>query len=318
MNTKNERSKHTKAVRFVWITFLLLSLLLMALGLLFYLLAPATQISFRAENLILLVVSILLLVALFVWKFWYKPISKQIEEYRMESKMLKTLFSRRATVIFIFLSFGISFWYFGHYRPAQEIRNAETVRKYKATPPLSPDTPIPDTSATPPASTPHAVEEETSVKPLVPEAKNVGTFSTPEQGEVPESAELSGEAATPPEKSEVEPEHTHSKAEREASKKLITEAEKALENLKQIQGEGFELLRGEAMPMVADYLNTLSTEEQIEMLKVVKTTMSSQISQYPPEFQQQILEKYNVFEEGWRMYLEMLAEAGYTPPKGFE
>jgi len=75
----------------------------------------------------------------------------------------------------------------------------------------------------------------------------------------------------------------------------------------------------EAMPMVADHLNTLSTEEQIEMLEQVKTTMLSQALQFPPELQEALEEyEYNVVEEGWRMYLEMLAEAGYTPPKGFE
>ena len=31
-----------------------------------------------------------------------------------------------------------------------------------------------------------------------------------------------------------------------------------------------------------------------------------------------LLEEFNVFEDGWNMYLDMMTEYGYTPPKGIE
>lgn len=131
---------------------------------------------------------------------------------------------------------------------------------------------------------------------------------------MPDNAELSGDTLVSEEKTEHE--HTQSKAEQEASKKLLTEAEKALESAKQIQKEGLEMMR-EAMPIVANHLKTLSTEEQIEMLRQLKTMMLSQAAQFPPELQS-LIEEHNVIEEGWKMYLDMLSETGYTPPRNFE
>ena len=121
---------------------------------------------------------------------------------------------------------------------------------------------------------------------------------------------------TPVSQDGTEHEHTHSKEEQKALEKLIAESEKIIENAKHAQKEALEIMR-EAMPMVANYLNALSIEEQIEMLNHLKTTMSNQVAQQPPELQA-LMEEHNVFEEGWKTYLDMLAETGYTPPRNFQ
>ncbi len=219
-----------------------------------------------------------------------------------------------AIYVAVFITAGISFWYFGHHHPAQKSLKAEPKKVYKATTPMTPKTQTVEERST--ETTTHADEAETFVTPLVPDTENTDAPSSPEQSGLPENAGRSGDTPVSEGEAAAEHKHTASKEEQEASKKLLAEAEKALENAKQIRKEGLEMMR-EAMPIVANHLNTLSTEEQIKTLRQLKTTMSSQVSLYPPEFRA-LIEESDVVEEGWRMYLDMLAEAGYTPPRGFE
>lgn len=225
--------------------------------------------------------------------------------------------NRAFTVYLLFLiilgiGIGLGYWYIGHHRPAQKMLNAEPTKIYKAVEPLEPKAQPPNTREA--TTSKHVHEEDASVTPPVPDTENTNVHSSPEQSDLPENTEVSGDI--PISQKETEHEHAHSKEEREASKKLLAEAEKAVESAKQAQKEALEMMR-EAMPTVANYLNTLSTEEQTKMLREIKTTMSNQISQYPPELRS-LIEEHNVVGEGWKMYLDLLAEAGYTPPRDFQ
>lgn len=296
----------------------LLILLFSVIGILFYMLIPDLQISPGTEKSLLLIVSILSLAVLFTWIFWHRPTLKRYtREYKeeLEKSKISIFFSGRTFKVCLFLilllGFGIG-WYLGHHRPAKEALKAEPVKIYKTVGPPPQKPPISPSTTTPT----HAHEEEdVSVTPFIPDEEDTDANSlNPEHSDLPGQVVQSGD--TPISQKETEHEHAHSKEEQEASKQLITEAEKAVENAKQAQKEALEMMR-EVMPTVANYLNTLSTEEQTKMLMEIKTTMSNQISQYPPELQS-LIEDQNVIEEGWKMYLEMLAEAGYTPPRDFE
>lgn len=289
VNIENERAKEKKQVlrNFMRTSMFLLILLFSVLGILFYMLIPDLQISPGTEKSLLLIVSILSLTVLFVWIFWHRPALKRYtKEYReeLEKSKISIFFSGRAFKVCLFLmillALGVG-WYMGHHRPAQKLLNAEPVKKYKIVTPLPPQTPISNTGATPTPT--HANEaENTSVTPFIPDEENTDANSLNlEHSDLSEQVVQSGD--TPVSQKETEHEHAHSKEEQEASKQLIAEAEKAVENAKQAQKEALEMMR-EVMPTVANYLNTLSTEEQTKMLREIKTTMSNQISQYevPP------------------------------------
>ncbi len=112
---KNELSKQKKKVgRIFWgAAVFLQTLLFTILGLLFYILAPNIQLSPVTENRLLLVVLIFLFVAVFAWKFWYKPaLTKYDEEYGSAKKLCSNLTFAVAICIIILISAGISFWCF--------------------------------------------------------------------------------------------------------------------------------------------------------------------------------------------------------------
>lgn len=103
----------------------LLILLFAAMGILFYILIPNLQISPISpdtEKLLLLAASILLLVGLFAWIFWYRLARKKYrKEYKEELEKLEKskigiFFSGRAFIVLLFLiillSAGIG-WFFG-------------------------------------------------------------------------------------------------------------------------------------------------------------------------------------------------------------
>ncbi len=242
---------------------------------------------------------------------------KFIEVYRnanrfnKETKMFNIFNNRTYAVsiclaVFISISIGFSFWYFVHL-PAQKILNAEPVKKYNTVTPLKPKN---QSSKTPGTITSHSHEED---------ILEADAPSDQKQSNLRENTDQSRDTSVSPKKEEVEHKHLQSKEEQEeqeASKKLKAEAEAVLELAKQTQKESLELMR-EAMPIVVNHLNTLSQDEQRELLQQTKTTMANQISQYPSELQP-FIEEFNIVEEGWRMYLDMLAEYGYTPPKGIE
>ncbi|MCY3743261.1 MAG: hypothetical protein OXH00_19760 [Candidatus Poribacteria bacterium] len=124
---ENEHGKERKQVlrNFMWATMFLLVLGFAALGILFYILIPNLQISPISpgtEKLLLLAVSILLLIALFAWIFWYRPAVKQYKrEYKEELEMfekskISRFLSGRAFKVLLFLMIllaaGIG-WFFG-------------------------------------------------------------------------------------------------------------------------------------------------------------------------------------------------------------
>ena len=284
------------------------TLLLTVLGLLlYYLLAPDLQLSPVTEKLFILVILIFLLVVFLVWKFWYKPASmKYFEEYTVANRFNKEtkMFNNRTFAVTIcltiFITVGTSFWYFGHHRPTQKILNAEPVVT-----PLQPKTQPSNIPA--PITSSHSHEED---------ILETDAPSNQEQSDLRENTEQSRDTSVSQGKEEAEHKHLQSKEEQEASKKLKAEAEAALELAKQTQKESLELMR-EAMPIIVNHLNALSPDEQRELLQQTKTAMVDQISQFPPELQP-LIGDFNILEEGWKMYLGMLAEYGYTPPKGIE
>ena len=317
MKNKHVKTKKEVLRSFVWATICVGLLLCAALGILYYMLGSDMQFSPITGKLLWfwLVIGIILLSAIFVWKFWYRnAFKKYTEAYEKEREMLKRNRAVTAYIFFIIiLGIGIG-WFFGHHRSAQKMLNAEPAKIYKAVEPLKPkDQPSNIRETT---TSTHVHEEDASVTSPISDMENKDTDLNPAQSNLSENTKVDRDTPTSQENKKHKHEEAVSKEAREASKKLLAEAEKALEEAKQIQKEGLEMIR-ETMPIVANHLNTLSTEEQIETLRQLKTTMLNQTSQFPPELQS-LIEEHNVIEEGWKMYLDMLAEAGYTPPRDFE
>ena len=310
MKNKHVKTKKEVLRSFVWATICVGLLLCAALGILYYM-GSDMQFSPITGKLLWLVIVIILLPAIFLWKFWYRnAFKKYTEAYEKEIEMLKR---NRAFIVYLFfiIILGIGFgWFFGHHRPAQEMLNAEPVKIYKAVEPLKPkDQPSNIRETT---TSTHVHEEDASLTSPISDMENTDTDLNPEQSDLSENTKVDRDTPTSQENEKHKHEEAVSKEAREASKKLLAEAEKALEEAKQIQKEGLEMIR-ETMPIVANHLNTLSSKKQIEMLKQLKTTMLSQTSQFPPELQS-LIEEHNVIEEGWQMYLDMLSESGYTVP----
>ena len=121
---ENKRAKEKKQVlrNFMWAAMLLLILLFVAMGILFYLLIPDLQISPGTEKHLLFVASIFLLAALFTWVFWYRLALKKYKTgYKEEieifekSKISIFLDSRAFKVLLylmILVAAGIG-WYIG-------------------------------------------------------------------------------------------------------------------------------------------------------------------------------------------------------------
>lgn len=125
MENEGAQEKRQVLRDFMWATVFLCSLLFAAMGILFYMLIPNLQISPISpgtEKLLLVVVSILLLAALFTWVLWYRLARKKYgKEYKEELEKLEKskigiFFSGRAFIVFLFLIIllgaGIG-WYFG-------------------------------------------------------------------------------------------------------------------------------------------------------------------------------------------------------------
>ena len=124
MDMENERAEEKKQVliNFMWAVMFLLTLLFAAMGILFYMLIPDLQISPGTEKRLLLVASIFLLAALFIWVFWYRlALRKYKREYkeeleRFEKSKLSIFLDSRAFKVLLFLmillSIGIG-WYIG-------------------------------------------------------------------------------------------------------------------------------------------------------------------------------------------------------------
>ena len=100
MNMENERAKAKKRVlrNFMWATMVLLILCFAAMGILFYMLIPDLQISPASKKLLLLVASIFLLAALFIWVFWDRP---ALKKYKREYKEEIEIFEKSKISIFL-------------------------------------------------------------------------------------------------------------------------------------------------------------------------------------------------------------------------
>ena len=126
MNMETERTKEKKQVlrNFMWASIFLGSLLFAAMGTLFYIQIPNLQISpisRGTEKLLLLIVSMLLIAALFAWIFAYRPAFKKYKrEYKEELEKLEKskmgiFLSGRAFYVLLFLLIllgAVIGWYF--------------------------------------------------------------------------------------------------------------------------------------------------------------------------------------------------------------
>ena len=97
---ENERAKEKKQVlgNFMWAAMFLLTLLFAAMGILFYMLIPDLQILPGTQKRLLLVASIFLLAALFIWVFWYRL---ALKKYRREWKEELEVFEKSKISIFL-------------------------------------------------------------------------------------------------------------------------------------------------------------------------------------------------------------------------
>ena len=118
---ENGRTKEKKRVlrNFIWAAIFLCSLLFAVIGILFYRLIPGLQISPISpgtEKRLLLVVSILLIVALFAWIFGYRPAFKKYKrEYKEELEKLEKSKIGRFFYVLLFLLIllgAVIGWYF--------------------------------------------------------------------------------------------------------------------------------------------------------------------------------------------------------------
>lgn len=213
---------------------------------------------------------------------------------------------RVPTYLILLLLGAATFWYFGHHRPAQKILKAEPKKVY---PSVTPQT---QKAGTLPAelhsadTSPHTHEEDT---PLVSDTEHTATPLSPKQSDLRENAEPKEDTASSPNSEATTHTHTLSKEEQEARQQWKTDIENELE---QIQKETFEILR-EAMPIIVEHLNTLPPDKQQAFLKETKTEMFNHLQQIPEL--EYLRDNPEFIEKGWKMYLDMLAEAGYTPPR---
>ncbi len=95
---------------------------------------------------------------------------------------------------------------------------------------------------------------------------------------------------------------------RAALQKRLAETDALLEEAYSVIEDGKASLHQAGIPL-ANHLNSLSIEQQVTFLEQTRTQFRSQL---PKEADPVAIEK------GWQMYLDMLAEAGYTPPRDFQ
>ena len=130
--------------------------------------------------------------------------------------------------------------------------------------------------------------------------------------------EGNAEMASSAEWSTVDSEHVWVSSEEEITKPKQLSAEENTEWMavvdegvtksEDLQKEAWDSM-GEAAPAMANYLDTLSPEEQRDILEEAKTKMYSLI---PPEVQGMLDDE--VLEQGWEMFLGSLGDHGYEPP----
>ncbi len=325
---KDELSKHKKKI--LWGMYgalvLLLLLLLPALGLTLYMLiVEIDSFTYGGKGVkigtMTFLLGGLLLGGLLTAKFWVLPaIQKYTEEFRDPKQLKKEIKvpSFKAFMIglclTVFIAYGTIFGYSGCDRASDQKQNGKLGESDKSGVHLKPNG---QPTKTPVTTLQEIQGKDSIVTPPVSEKENADMLSNKEQDDLNEDTDPDKNKSVSQGTDVKEDNHYKVKEELEESKKLIAEeVENALKIAMQSQEESLELMN-EAMPIIVNHLNTLSQDEQREMLHETKTLMINQISQlYPPEFQP-FLDKFNVYDDGWNLYLDMLQEHGYILPEDF-
>ena len=221
---------------------------------------------------------------------------------------MKTLHVMIGIVLFVLGTTAL--WYFGHYRPAQQILNVPPKFVYKATTPVgknietakAPGQPIPHSDNTaglvPPETqteTPRKTEPKTDTETLM-DAPN---------GEA--SPMANDQTISPPEDTQLEKEAEAERAERESRRaERKARNQEALEFLENAEIEKLRMA-GE----MADHFNTLSVEEQRALFEMMRKIVYEDIPRlHPGEDTPEQLDSL------WNAVLSGLILVGYTPPEG--
>ncbi len=100
-------------------------------------------------------------------------------------------------------------------------------------------------------------------------------------------------------------------AERAALEAWNAEIDEALAESVEIQEEAKAAI-AEVVPYILEHLNTLSPQEQRAFLRETKDRM---VSQAPPGLQEHVNQNPELVEQGWKIFLQLLVEQGYKPPR---
>lgn len=211
-------------------------------------------------------------------------------------------------LVFVFISAVSAFWYFGHYRPAEKMRQAPPVKIYKTTSPEQLRAKeIPSVTDTP-TSTKTSREGITST-PKEPDVTGEDFSNGPLSSRDAVAPRDTVTDITPvPEQSELpsneHPPHKHNYS--EESKRVSEEVDAALASA--------EATLEEAGVAIAKMLLSLPVEQQRTKWKQMKENFFT--ARNP--ITQELLLTPEQAEEAWQSMVNMIKDAGYIPPQGVE
>ena len=196
-------------------------------------------------------------------------------------------------------------WYFGHHRPAEEARNSPPTVIYKAAPPVVQNLETAKAPAQPISHTDNIADvapRETQTETPGATDRNLDT-PPPTNAHTGESHPMATDQTMSPETSDT----ADTSAEREAERADWEARDQALQE----SLENAEIVKLQMALEMMDYLNTLSTEEQLAHFEMMKKMLYEDIPRlHPGEDTPEDLDRL------WNSVLSDLILVGYTPPEG--
>ena len=238
----------------------------------------------------------------------------EVAQFKKWSKRLNDRINIRSILIFcicsIFCAFAFYFlWIYTHQKPK------EPIKIYRA---VEPSIPLGNAHKKIPAN------GSTQGKTDTDSSSETPTTSPQTEGIVIEensSTEPKGETSASTTQNVSE---TPVSSEQEAKRAADEEARKVAERLKAKKAEVDQLLAdgdalldqarntvNQAVPILANHLNTFSREEQREFLNQVRTQM---LSQFPPEVLELFDNDPELEKKAWQNFLDLLHVHGFDPP----